>query len=81
MSLVSIDRWVNRGPPYLEKDAKGHIKALNFEAFVKWRMSRRDSSSLEKKRIRLIKAQAGYEELKVAQARAEQIPSDVLVMA
>jgi phage terminase Nu1 subunit (DNA packaging protein) len=44
-------------------------------------MSRRDSSSLEKERIGLIKAQADYEELKVAQARAEQIPSDVLVMA
>jgi phage terminase Nu1 subunit (DNA packaging protein) len=44
-------------------------------------MSRRDLSSLDKERIRLTKAQSEYEELKVVQARAKQIPSDVVVMA
>jgi hypothetical protein len=44
-------------------------------------MSHRDSRSLEKERIRLTKAQADHEERRVAQARSEQTPSDIVVMA
>jgi phage terminase Nu1 subunit (DNA packaging protein) len=73
--------WINRGAPVYVRDEKGRIRLLNLLARRKWRLSREDLSSLEKERTRLTKAQADHEAFKDAQARAEQIPIDIVIAA
>ncbi|MCF6777640.1 terminase small subunit [Thiotrichales bacterium 19X7-9] len=89
--VTTIDDWVRRGCPYLEKGGRGRAWSFNTANLFKWRLQEETDNSksvmlsgeelslkIKQAKLRLIDAQADNEEIKARLAANKVIDADLL---